>query len=283
MFEFFNALIHHHFLQQAVVACLLASAGCGIIGAFVVVKRVGSLAGGIAHAVLAGMGIAYFYGGSPMVGAAVTALLSAVLIGLIKLKWKQEEDILIAAFWSIGMAVGILFIAKTPGYNVNLMSYLFGNVLLVSSSDMMRMLVLDIAIVVTVALSYKQFLAMSFDEEFARLRGVNVELFYILLLSLIALTVVLLIQIVGLVLVMALLVLPAASAAQFVRSLPKIMLFAILISTVVTFSGLVVSYQPDLPAGATIVVISGFVYIMSVILRRFLIKRRKRHLVATTG
>ena len=281
MTEFFDALIHHHFLQQAVAACILASAGCGITGAFVVVKRIGSLAGGIAHTILAGMGIAYFYGGSPMVGAAITALISAVLIGLIKLKWKQEEDILIAAFWSIGMAIGVLFIAKTPGYNVNLMSYLFGNVLLVTSADTMRMLVLDVAIVVTVALCYKQFLAMCFDEEFARLRGVNVELFYVFLLSMIALTVVLLIQIVGLILVMALLVLPAASAAQFVRSLPRIMLFAVLISIAATFSGLVVSYRPDLPAGATIVVISGFVYVLAVLLQRFLIKRRKRHLVST--
>ena len=283
MFEFINALMQYRFMQLALVACLLASIGCGIVGAFVVVKRVSSLSGGIAHTVLAGMGIAYFFGGSPMLGAAITALLSAVLIGLIKLKWKQEEDILIAAFWSIGMAIGVLFIAKTPGYNVNLMSYLFGNVLLVSSSDTIHMFILDVAIIVTVILSYKQFLAMSFDEEFARIRGVNVELFYILLLSMIALTVVLLIQIVGLILIMALLVLPAASAAQFVRSLPKMMLIAILISIGVTFSGLTIAYQPDLPAGATIVVVSGFVYILSITVQRFLIKRQKRNLVRPAG
>ena len=272
--EFLNTLIHHQFMQLALLACLLASIGCGIVGAFVVVKRVSTLAGGIAHTVLAGMGVAFFFGGSPMLGAVVTALLAAVLIGLIKLKWRQEEDILIAAFWSIGMAIGVIFIAKTPGYNVNLMSYLFGNILLVSSSDLVRMFVLDVAIIVTVLLSYKQFLAMSFDEEFARIRGVNVEWFYILLLSMVALTVVLLIQIVGLVLVMALLVLPAASAAQFVRSLSKMMFIAVLICAGVTLSGLGVSYQPDLPAGATIVVISGAIYVISIVLQRFLIKRR---------
>jgi len=265
--EFIVAIVDFRFMQYAALACLLASVGCGVIGSFVVVKQLGSMAGGIAHAVLAGMGIAYFFGASPMLGATVMALLSAVLIGFINLRLKQNEDVLIAAFWSVGMAIGIIFISQTPGYNVNLMSYLFGNILLVSGADLVRMLVLDMFIIVVVKLFYRQFLAAAFDEEFARVRGVNIELFYILMLGMIALTVVLLIQIVGLILVIALLILPAASVSQFVGSLPRIMLYSVLLSIVVTLCGLALSYQPDLPSGAVIVLVAGIVYILAIMVK----------------
>jgi len=276
MFEAISALFNYQFMQYAFFACLLASFGCGIIGSYVVVKRIGFLAGGIAHTVLAGMGIAYFYGGSLMLGAVLVAITSAILIGLIKLKWGQDEDILIAAFWSVGMAIGILFISKTPGYNIDLMSYLFGNILLVTERDLLFMLLLDIAIVVTVTAFYKQFLATAFDEEFAGLRGVHVEWIYILMLCLIALTVVLLINIVGLILVIALLILPAASAAQFAGSITRMMVLSVLLSLVITVSGLLLSYTPDLPSGSTIIVVAGFVYLISMLLRRLLTRIRKQ-------
>jgi len=278
MTGFLHALVHYRFLQLALGACLLASIGCGIMGTFVVVRRVGAMTGGIAHTVLAGLGIAYFLGGSPILGATLAALVSAVLIGLIKLRWQQDEEVLIAAFWSVGMATGVLFISMTPGYNVNLMNYLFGNVLLVSGADVMRMLILDVLIIITVALFYRQFLATAFDEEFALLRGVNVELFYILMLAMIALTVVLLIQIVGLILVIALLVLPAASVGQFAGSLPRIMAGAAVLSMIVTFLGLALSYAPDLPAGATIIIVAGITYVGAIVLQRLLVRRRKRRL-----
>ena len=268
MSDFIQAVAGYRFMQYAVLACLLASAGCGMIGTFVVVKQLGSLAGGIAHAVLAGMGIAFFFGVSPMLGATLMALFSAVLIGLVNLRMKQGEDVLIAAFWSIGMAVGILFISQTPGYNVNLLSYLFGNILLVSDADLARMLGLDIVIGVMLALFYRPFLAAAFDEEYARVRGVQVELFYVLMLMMVALTVVLLIQIVGLILVIALLILPAASAAQFAGSLPRIMVYAVLLSITSTLGGLAISYRPDLPSGAVIVLVSGLIYIISIMAGR---------------
>ena len=222
MNEFITALINYSFMQHAFLACLLASVGCGIMGTYVVVKRIGFLAGGIAHSVLAGMGIAYFLGSSPLVGASIAALVAGILIGWINLRWKQNEDILIAMFWSVGMAIGIIFISRTPGYSIDLMSYLFGNILLVSHKDLYLMLILDIVIIILVVLFYRQLLAAVFDEEFSRLRGINVEFFYILLLCMVAMTVVLLIQVVGLILVLALLILPAASAAQFVYSVKRI-------------------------------------------------------------
>jgi zinc transport system permease protein len=275
-----KALLSYQFMQHALLACLLASVGCGIIGSYVVVKRIGFVAGGIAHTVLAGMGIAYFLGGAPMLGAIIVALLSALLVGFIKLRWRQDEDILIAAFWSVGMAVGILFISRTPGYNVDLMSYLFGNILLVTDRDLWYMLLLDLAIVLMVVIYYKQFLATAFDEEFAGLRGVRVEFVYILLLCVIALTVVLLINIVGLILVMALLVLPAASAAQFAGSIARMMLASILLSMLITVSGLFLSYQPDLPSGSTIIVLAGFVYAVSILLRRAITRWNKQQMAA---
>jgi len=261
--EFLQALAQHEFLQNALMAGLLASVGCGVMGTFVVVKRIGYLAGGIAHAVLGGMGIAYFAGASPIGGALVAALLAAVLVGWVRLGWREQEDTLIGALWAVGMAIGILFISRTPGYNVDLMSYLFGNILMVSPIQLKIMGVLDALVVVTVLLFYKQFVAVSFDEEFARLRGVPVATFYILLLCMVAVTVVLLIQVVGLILVIALLTLPAAIAGHYMSTVGLMMLLAIALGALLTSLGLAISYAPDLPAGATIILLAGVAYLLS--------------------
>lgn len=276
MTEFLSAMMNYTFIQHALLACVLSSIGCGIIGTYVVVKRIGFLAGGIAHTVLAGMGIAYFMEGSPLLGAVIAALFAAVFISFIKLRWKQQEDILVAAFWSVGMAIGILFISRTPGYSVDLMSFLFGNILLVSKSDLILMMMLDIITVGIVFLFYKQFMAAVFDEEFARLRGIRIEIYYTILMCMIALTVVLLIQIVGLILVIALLIFPAACAAQFFHSLFKMMLAATVICLLMTVSGLVIAYQPDLPAGATIIVVAGVFYAIAIASSSVLKQQRKK-------
>lgn len=270
MIEFLHALAEYRFMQYALGACLLASIGCGTIGAYVVIKRIGFVAGGIAHTVLAGLGAAWFLGAAPLHGAILAALAAAVLIGWIRLRWREEEDVLIAATWSVGMAVGILFVARSPGYGVDLTSYLFGNILLVTGSDLLLMAALDVLIVAVVLLFNRQFLATAFDEEFARLRGVNVEFFYIFLLCIVALTVVLLVQIVGLILVMALLVLPAAAASQFVTSVTRMMLLGAALSAVVTVAGLGAAFAGDFPAGATIVLAAGVLYAAALLLRRVL-------------
>jgi len=273
--EFFSALISQSFLQNALLAGLLASVGCGIMGTYVVVKRINFLAGGIAHSVLGGMGIAYFFGKSPIIGAIVAAIIAALIIGWVNLKWRENEDTIISAIWSVGMAIGIIFIAKTPGYSVDLMSYLFGNILMVPDSGLSLMLLLDVFLVAIVMLFYKQLLAVCFDEEFARLRGINVEFFYLLLLCMVALTVVLLIQVVGLILVIALLTLPAAIASQYQGSLLRIMLTAVVLGAIFTSGGLALSYAPDLPAGATIILIAGSAYLISTI-GKGLLKSKKR-------
>lgn len=268
--EFFSALLQHGFLQSAVVAGLLASIGCGVMGTYVVVKRIAFLAGGIAHSVLGGMGAAVYFGYDPLAGALLAAVVSALVIGAVRLKWKTQEDTLISALWAIGMAVGILFISQTPGYQSDLMSYLFGNILLVPTESLWFMVALDAALLAIVAAFHRQFLAVVFDEEFARLRGIPVTFFYLLLLVLVAVTVVLLIQVVGLILVLALLTLPAAVAGHYVHSLGRMMVLATILGSVVSLSGLALSYEPDLPPGPVIILLAGSLYVLSVIISRTL-------------
>ena len=272
MNSFLEVVSSQSFMQNAIAGGILASVACGAIGSYVVVKKIGYLAGGIAHAVLGGMGIAYYLGRSPIEGALVSAIVFAFILGWVSLRMQQQEDTIIGALWAGGMAVGILFISQTPGYNVDLMSFLFGNILMIASEDLYWIAGLDLIILVIVFLFYKQFISVSFDEEFARLRGIPVERFYLLFLSLVALTVVILIQIVGLILVIALLTLPAAIAGLYVRSLSLMMILAALFGMIFTTGGLAISYQPDLPPGPTIILLAGAFYLISLVLNR--IKRK---------
>jgi zinc transport system permease protein len=263
-------------MQNAVVIGLLASVACGVMGTYVVVRRIVFISGGISHAVLGGMGIAYYYGFSPIHGAVLSALVAALVIGFVGLRYHQYEDTLIGALWAVGMAVGILFIYKTPGYNVDLMSYLFGNILMVEKGSVYLLACLDAFIVLSVILLYKRFQAVCFDEEYSQLQGIGVISTYLLLLCLVALTVVILIQVVGIILVIALLTLPAATARHFVHTLSRMMILACLFGAVFTTSGLVVSYGPDLPAGATIIVIAGIAYLLATVLKGLSYRFRRR-------
>jgi zinc transport system permease protein len=270
MLDFFDALCDPRdaFLRYALLTGVLASVSLGIMGTYVVTRRISYLAGAIAHCVLGGIGAALYLqhkvGWSwchPMLGAVVSALLAALLIGLVSLYARQREDTVIGALWSVGMAVGLLFIYKTPGY-IDPMSYLFGNILLISRQDVWLVAGLD-ALVATFGLAlYHKFLAVCFDEEFTALRGVRVKCYYLLLLCLTALTIVLLVRVVGIVLVIALLTLPAAVAGHFARHLWQMMIVAILCSAVFVTLGLAISYPCDLPPGPVIIVVAATVYLI---------------------
>ena len=192
----------------------------------------------------------------------IAALLAAVIIGWISIRAREREDTAIGAVWAIGMAVGIVFIARTPGYSEDLMSYLFGNILMTSTGDLWTILALDAAVLLISFLFYNKLQAVCFDEEFARIRGISVEFFYILLLCLVALTVVILVNVVGIVMVIALLTLPAAIAGYFVRTLWQSMLLASIAGILFTTFGLGISYGPDLPTGSTIILLAGSVYLL---------------------
>ena len=273
MTEFLQALSQHAFLQHALAAGLLASVGCGVVGTYVVARRITFLAGGIAHAVLGGMGIAYYFGADPLWGALAAALVTAFLVGWVSLRWRQHEDTLVGALWAVGMAVGVLFLSRAPGYGPDLMSYLFGNILMVTREDLYLMAAIDGGILLVVGVLYKPFLAVCFDDEHALLRGVRVELVYLLLLALVAVTVVLLIRVVGLILVIALLTLPAAIAAQYVGSIGRMMLLATALGATFTSGGLALSYGADLPSGSVIIVLAGLAYLAST-LGREAVRRR---------
>jgi len=274
MSEFFHAVFNHTFMMNALLTGLLAGVACGLIGTYVVTRRITYIAGGIAHSVLGGMGAARYltvvHGWSipPLLGAVVAALAAAVTIGIVSLHTREREDTVIGAIWAIGMSAGILFIANTPGYNVDLMSYLFGNILMVSRGDLLLIAGLDVLVVGVSFVFFNQLQAVCFDEEFARVRGIPVEFFYLLLLALTALTVVILVTVVGIVLVIALLTLPVAVAGQFTRTLSGTMLLATILSIVFTTVGLGVSYAPDLPAGATIIMVAGITYLLVLVARR---------------
>jgi len=275
--EFIEALRTNALIQNALLAGLIASVSCGIIGSYVVTRRITYIAGGVAHCILGGMGAARYFqlvhGWTwlqPLYGAVAASIIAALIIGVVSLRAREREDTVISALWAIGMAIGILFITRTPGYYEDLMSYLFGNILLVSRDNLYMIAGLDILVVTVGILFYNKFLAICFDEEFARLRGIPVEAYYLLLLCLTALTVVVLTTVVGLVMVIALLTLPVAVAGHFAGRLWHIMILATVISAVLTTVGLAVSYAPELPPGATTIALAGALYLGTVGTKRII-------------
>lgn len=265
---FFQALFSQTFLQYAFWGGILASLACGIIGPLVVVRREGSIAGSIAHTVLGGMGIAYFLGKQPIWGAMIAAILAAIIIGWVSLNLKRYEDTIINALWATGMALGILFISKTPGYSADLMSYLFGNILLISQERLYIMIILDVVIALIMLLFYKQLVGISFDEEFTWLRGIHVHRHYFLFLCMVAVTTVILVQVVGLILVIALLTLPAAISIIFARFLPTMIFMSILLGCLLSSIGLGISYESNLPTGSTIILLVAVCYLFSLALKQ---------------
>lgn len=271
MIEFFEALADPDllFLRYALAAGLLASVALGVVGSYVVTKRISYIAAAIAHSVLGGLGAALYLRNnhgmiwcSPMLGAVAAALVAALVIGLVSLHARQREDTVIGAVWAIGMAVGLLFLYKTTP-TVDAMSYLFGDIHFVTAGDLGVVAGLDVLVVGLGLLFYNKLMAVCFDHEFAALRGVRVELYYLLLLCLTALTVVLLIRIVGIVLVIALVTLPAATAGHFTRRLWPMMLVASVLCMGLITAGLAISYPTDLPPGPTIILLAGAIYLVA--------------------
>jgi zinc transport system permease protein len=255
------------FMRNALMAGVLVSVACGIIGTFVVIKRIVFVSGGIAHAAYGGIGLGYFFGFNPVLGAIVFSVAAALGMGVVQRKTRQRADTIIGVMWAIGMALGIILVDLTEGYKADLMSYLFGSILAVPSTDLLVMLVLDLVIIVLVALFYKELLAISFDEAFATVENVPVDTIYMVLLCMIGLTVVMMMRVVGLIMVIALLTMPAAIIGQFVRNMKKMMVLASMLGMVFTTTGLWLSYFLNLTSGATIILVSGAAYLLSMALK----------------
>ena len=256
-------------MQRALIAAVLVSIACGIVGTYVVIKRIVSLSGAISHAAFGGVGIGYFLGINPVLAAIPFSILSAMGIGAVRDRVRVSEDTVIGILWSVGMAIGIIFINLTPGNAPDLFSYLFGSILTIDNYDLYIMFILDMIIIATVFLFQREFLAISFDEEFSKVLGVPTEFIYMLLLSLVALSVVVLIKVVGVILIIALLSIPAAISKQFTYDIKKLMVFSVITGAILTVIGLLLSYIFNLASGATIILVLGISFTVISLVKKY--------------
>jgi zinc transport system permease protein len=263
------------FMRNALVAGLLASVICGIMGTLVVVNRIVFLSGGIAHAAYGGIGLAFYFNWPYLPGTIGFSLFAAMVMAAISYTVKHRADTIIGVIWALGMAFGIILIDLTPGYNVDLMSYLFGSILTVPRSDLFIMAIIGIIMTIMLVYYYQDLLAMSYDEEFAQIRGVPVKKLYFGLIGMLAVTIVLVIQVVGLILVIALLTIPPFIVEKYVNSLVQMMVASSILGAVFTITGLWLSYRYNLTSGASIIMVSGIVFLISLVVDQIRFRTQK--------
>lgn len=269
------------FLSSAFLVGIIASVSFGVVGSYVVAKRITYIAGAIAHCALGGIGLA-LYGQrvlgwkwcDPMLGALIVAVGAALIIGIISLRRSEREDTVIGALWAAGMAIGILAIKKIPGY-VQLGSWLFGDMTIVTRQDVWLVAVLGLVVVGICVLFHNRFVAVCFDEEFARVRGVRVDFYYLLLLCLTAVTIVLLVRVVGIIMVIAMVTLPAAVASQFAKHLWQMMVLAVVACMFFVVAGLSLSIKWNTVSGPTVILVATVVYLAVLALKRLVPARRR--------
>lgn len=276
MINFLQEVLSYEFMRNALLAGVIVSAACGVIGTLVVLNRIVFISGGIAHAAYGGVGIAYLLGLNPVWGAVGFSLLSSLAMGYVHRKEKSRSDTIIGVMWALGMALGIIFVSLSPGYKADLMSYLFGSILAVSTADLWLMLVIAVVVLAFVLVFYRLLLAISFDESFSTVRNVPVGLLSMAMIVLIGLTVVISMRVVGLILVIALLTIPPAIANLYVREMRGIMLFSIGLSLLVTISGLLISYALNLPSGAVIILVASLAYAVAAAFRQISARSKMR-------
>ena len=256
----------YDFMRNALLASVLVSIACGIIGTLVVLNRIVFISGGIAHAAYGGVGIAYYFGIDPIIGAIAFSVLSALGMGWVHRRQQERADTIIGVMWAMGMAIGIIFLSLSPGYKADLMSYLFGSILAVSMADLWLMGLIAGLVAVFVILFYRMLLSISFDVTFSTVRNLPVSSVYLAMITLISLTVVISMRVVGLIMVIALLTIPPAVANLFLKDMAKIMLAASLIAVLSSVLGLMLSYALNLPSGAAIILLLGLCYIVAAII-----------------
>ena len=253
--DFFSAVATYDFLFDALVAALLSGIACGIVGTYIISRRMVFLCGGITHASFGGIGIAYHFGLNPIGGALVFAVLSALGIEWASAKGRIREDSAIGIVWSVGMALGLLFIFATPGYAPNLMSFLFGDILTVSSSNIVALSVLVGVLLLVMSLFPRPIIYSSFDREFARSQGVRADLILTLMTILTSIAIVLSIRIVGIVLLLSLVTIPPVIAGYFTKSYTRIALLASIFAALGNVFGIYVAWKMDFPVGATTIIL----------------------------
>ncbi|MCD7963191.1 MAG: metal ABC transporter permease [Rikenellaceae bacterium] len=271
--DFISEVFQYKFLSNAVLSCILSGIACGLIGAYIVCRRLVFLAGGVTHSSFGGIGIAYYLGYNPILGAMIFAVLSGVCMETITSKLKIRDDSAVGIIWSVGMAIGIIFVTMTPGYAPDLMSFLFGNILMVTRPDLISMTVLDAVIIISAILLYRPIINIAYDRDYAVTQNAPVNFIGYLMMVLIAVTIVLSIRVVGIVILISLLTMPAVIANMITKSFKKIVLYSVLVSIVGTLSGLYLSYVTDFPSGASTIIVLTLVLIITKT-TIFLIKKR---------
>lgn len=256
-------MFSYDFMRNALYASLLVGVACGLIGTLVVLNRIVFLGGGIAHAAYGGIGLAYYFGQDPMLGAILFSILSALGMGLVHLRTKARSDTLIGVMWSIGMAIGIIFVSLTPGFKADLMSYLFGSLLAVYGADLRLMAVVVVLVIAFVVLLYRSLQAISFDETFSTVRNLPVAVLYLVMLVMIGLTVVVAMRVVGLIMVIAMLTIPPATANLFLKDMKGMMLLSIGLGWLFSTIGLIVSFALNLQAGSVIILVASLSYLLA--------------------
>ncbi|MCF8035424.1 MAG: metal ABC transporter permease [Desulfobacteraceae bacterium] len=268
--------LQFEFMRNALFAGLFASLICGVIGTFVVVNRLVFLTGGIAHAAYGGIGTALFFGIPYIFGTLGFSLGAALIMTAVTMRTPERSDTFIGVLWAVGMAIGIILIDLSPGYNVDLMSYLFGSILAVPAGDVWWMTAMGAVTLAVTIYFYRDMIAISYDVEFARLRGVPVNLLYFLFMALVAVSIVFIIRVVGLILVIALLSIPPYIAEKYAKSLGAMMVIAVILSAVFNITGLWVAYMLDLTSGASIILVAAAGFFISLAIDLLISRRRKR-------
>lgn len=256
-------MLSYAFVQNALLAGILVSVACGIIGSLIIINKMSFIAGAVAHGAYGGIGIALFFGFAPLLGATIFSIILGLIIGFLTFKDKSSSDAIIGAIWAFGMAIGITFVDLTPGYKTDLMSFLFGSILSVNRVDLLYMFIMDLIFIASILTFYRQFLAISFDMEFSALRGINVKFFYYLLIVLMSICVVMSIQVVGLILVIALLTIPPFIAIRYFKNLLLVMLFSAILSLIFVILGIYLSFIYNLTSGSTIILIASVTLFIS--------------------
>lgn len=250
------SIFSYQFFQNALGASLLTAVICGLVGAYIVVRRIVFVSGGITHASFGGIGLGLYLGINPILSAAGAAVLAAFSIGKLSRSEGIREDSAIASVWALGMALGVLFMTLTPGYATSLPSYLFGNILLVTSGDLIALGALALVLVLLFVLGYRRILYIAFDADFARVRGLRVELWERLLLLLVAVSLVLTIRSVGIMLLLSLLTLPQTTVGLFTSDFRQIIFGSIILSALANVGGLLLSYYVlSVPSGVLIILL----------------------------
>jgi zinc transport system permease protein len=276
-----TSIFQYGFIIKGLLGAIFASITAGLAGTYVVSKRMVFLSGGITHASFGGIGIGYFLGINPVLGAAVFGILSALGVEYLSVKQKIREDSAIGILWAFGMAIGIIFIYLTPGYTPNLMSYLFGSILTVSRADIIALGIMSAILILYFGIFYRTILYISFDEVFARTYSSYVDIFKYITTSLIALTIVLNIRMAGVVLVISLLTIPPNIAMLFTRVYFKIVIWSVLAGFVGTATGYAISFYAGIPVGATIIFTLVVLWVMVQGITQLIMKISKKRSLAT--